>query len=70
MASNNYIWNCSKEVWNKIPNENIGRAFVQYLRTLSKVINAKGSNAFVGSGGTMHCGVSRDLNQLKMVFSC
>ena len=59
MACNNDIWNCAKEVWDTIPNENIGHTFVQYWRTLSKVIKAKGSNVFVGSGGTMHCGVSK-----------
>ena len=30
VASNNEICNCAKEVWDTIPNEKIGHAFVQY----------------------------------------
>ena len=62
MAYNNDIWNCTKEVWGTIPNENIGRSFVQYGRTLSKMIKAKGSNAFLVYGGTMHCIFSKNFN--------
>ena len=59
MASKNEFWNYAKEVWDTIPNENIGRAFVQYWRTLSNFIKEKVTNACVGSRGSMYCGFSR-----------
>ena len=65
VASPDEIWKCSIDVWNKLPNEKIASAFVQYWRILGKVIKAKGGNEFVGSGGNMHCGVSNDFKATK-----
>ena len=64
-ASNNDMCNCAKEVWDAIPNEKRGHAFVQYWSTLSTVIKGKGGNVFVVTVRTMHCGVSKYFNPAK-----
>ena len=65
VVSSEAIWNCSKEVWDKLPNKKIAAAFIQYWRTLAKVIKSKGNNDFVGSGGSMYCDVSKDVMATK-----
>jgi hypothetical protein len=37
-------------------------AYVQAYRIADKVIGAKGDNAFLGSGGNIHCGIRKDFN--------
>ena len=57
------IWDEANKCWNEIPNCKIARAFVQYWRTMRKVIEVGGSNSFCGRGGNgLHAGISKDFD--------
>jgi hypothetical protein len=38
----------------------VASAYVQAYRIADKVIQAKGNNKFLGSGGSIHCGIGND----------
>jgi hypothetical protein len=43
-----------------VPNSKVASADVQAYRIADKVIQAKGDNKFLGSGGSIHCGIGND----------
>jgi hypothetical protein len=42
------------DVWKELPNSKVA------YRIADKVIQAKGDNKFLGSGGSIHCGIGND----------
>ena len=54
------IWDAAEEVWRTLPECKIASAYVQAYRIAAKVIKEKGSNSFLGSGGSIHVGVGTD----------
>ena len=54
------IWAAAEEVWMRLENWKIASAYIQAHRIAAKVIKAKGDNAFVGGGGSIHVGVRDD----------
>jgi hypothetical protein len=57
------IWQNAQDVWKELPNCNVASAYVQAYRIADKVIQAKGDNKFLGSGGSIHCGIRNDLKK-------
>ena len=51
------IWAAAEEVWMRLENWKIASACVQAHRSAKKVVVAKGDNAFLGGGGSIHVGV-------------
>jgi hypothetical protein len=49
-----------ENVWKELPNSKVASAYVQAYRIADKVIQAKGDNKFLGSGGSIHCGIGND----------
>jgi hypothetical protein len=54
------IWQNAEDVWKELPNSKVASAYVQAYRIADKVIQAKGDNKFLGSGGSIHCGIGND----------
>jgi hypothetical protein len=54
------IWENAEDVWKELPNSKVASAYVQAYRIADKVIQAKGDNEFLGSGGNIHCGIRND----------
>jgi hypothetical protein len=54
------IWQNAQDVWKELPNSKVASAYVQAYRIADKVIQAKGGNKFLGSGGSIHCGIGND----------
>jgi hypothetical protein len=50
----------AEDVWKELPNSKVASAYVQAYRIADKVIQAKGDNEFLGSGGNIHCGIRND----------
>jgi hypothetical protein len=56
----NEIWQNAEDVWKELPNSKVASAYAQAYRIADKVIQAKGNNKLLGSGGTIHCGIRND----------
>ena len=54
------IWETANHVWNNLENDKISSAYIQAYRIADKVIKAKGSNDFLGNGGSIHTDVRKD----------
>jgi hypothetical protein len=54
------IWQNAEDVWKELQNSKVASACVQVYRIADKVIQAKGDNKFLGSGGSIHCGIGND----------
>ena len=65
VLSEDEIWDNANKVWNELPNYKIESAYIHAYRIANKVIQAKGDNSFIGSGGSIHCGVDADFEVSK-----
>jgi hypothetical protein len=63
------IWDVAQQVWNDLPCCKIASAYVQAYRIAGKVIKAKGSNNFLGIGGTPHVSVRTDFKETDFGLS-
>jgi hypothetical protein len=54
------IWQNAQNVWNELPNSKVASAYLHAYWIAEKVIQAKGNNKFLGSGGSIHCGIGND----------
>jgi hypothetical protein len=45
---------------NEPPNSKVASTYVHAYRIADKIIQAKGVNKFLGSGGSIHCGIGND----------
>jgi ABC-type branched-subunit amino acid transport system substrate-binding protein len=59
------IWQNARDVWKELPNSKVASAYVQAYRIADKVFQAKGDNKFLGSGGSIHCGIGNDFKFIE-----
>ena len=65
VLSEDQIWSGAEEVWIKLENWKIASAYIQAHRIAAKVIKAKGSNSFLGNGGSIHVDVTSDFRKTE-----
>ena len=61
----NEIWDAAVEIWDGLESAKIASAYVQAHRIAKRVIDAGGSNEFLGVGGSPHVGIRRDFYPTK-----
>jgi hypothetical protein len=54
------IWQNAQDVRKELPNSKVASSCIQAYRIADKLIQAKGDNKFLGSGGSIHCGIGND----------
>jgi hypothetical protein len=47
----------AQDVWKELANSKVASAYFLASRIADKVIQAKGDHKFIGSGGSIHCGI-------------
>jgi hypothetical protein len=62
------IWQNAQNVWNELPNSKVASAYFHAYRIVDKVIQAKGDNKFIDSGGHI-VGSETISNEPKMVLN-
>jgi ABC-type branched-subunit amino acid transport system substrate-binding protein len=62
------IWQNAQDVWKELPNWKVASAYVQADRIADKVIQAKGDKKFLGSGGSIHCGITNNFRPTENGF--
>jgi hypothetical protein len=60
MLPEDEIWQNAQDVWKELPNSKVASACAQAYRIAGKVIQANGDNKFLGSAGSIHCGIGND----------
>jgi hypothetical protein len=59
------IWQNAQDVWKELPNAKVASGYVHAYRIAAKVIQAEGDNKFLGSGGSIHCGIGKDFKETE-----